>query len=146
MPQILFQGYSNNPCSTNTSYSSSNGTASSIEGSNSNLKQSILPLPVHQRVMHGHESMEEATSEWEIFSSGSLNRTKHFKDNFYDEAPTYDSLPSLTSQHLLKQCRRQMNQTISKSQSSPANLSKDVGVYHTKITNTVYKKTKSTVV
>lgn len=140
------KGYSNNPCSTNTSYSSSNGTASSIEGSNSNLKQSVLPLPVYQRVMHGHESMEEATSEWEIFSSGSLNRTKHFKDHFYDEAPTYDSLPSLTSQHLLKQCRRTMNPTISKSQSSPANLSKDVGVYHTKITNTVYKKTKSTVV
>ena len=112
----------------------------------------MQPLPtsiVHQRVVHGHESMEEATSEWEIFSSGSLNRTKHsnFKDHFYDEAPTYDSLPSLTSQHILKQCRRQINPTISKSQSSPANLSNSgVPVYHTKITNTVYKKTKSTVV
>ena len=128
-----FKGYSQTVGSTNTSYSSSNGTASSVDGPH----QTTRP----RQGTYGHESMEEATSEWELFSSGSL---RNIKSHDYKEAPTYDSLPSLTSQKILRECRM-MNTTISKSQSSPANLSRS-GIFHTKITNTVYKKTKSTVV
>ena len=87
------------------------------------------------------------SSEWELFSSGSLRKVcyNYEEPSFdlnkvaqrYDELATADSLPSLTDTRILRRGRNQAMK-ITKSQSSPASLSQQQ--------NAIYKKIKSTIV
>lgn len=119
------------PASNNTS-SSSGGPSSSIDG------------PTIFSYDHNHFDNNDAepepdtetemvSSEWELFSSGSLRKVAQR----YDELATADSLPSLTDTRILRRGRNQAMK-ITKSQSSPASLSQQQ--------NAIYKKIKSTIV